>query len=251
MELIADQAVLTAASTGNGDRLLTFVTRGHGGVRLFARRQALRGAARVFLEPLQGGELVFLRRREGERTRLHSFVPQRVWPGIRSDLARTVHALAFLELLNDMLAEGERHAETFDLLVGFLNRLESESRPGLARIVMSLRLLAQAGFSPSLDACPVCREGVAAAGGAMFSPEAGGVICNGCRARQRLDALPISSACLAFLQRALTLPEGQARRLRVTAAVEREGSRLLDAFVEARTGSRPRCGEAIARLEAG
>jgi DNA repair protein RecO (recombination protein O) len=251
VELIAEPAVLTGVAAGNRERLLTFVTRGHGGVRLFARRQTPRAAATVFLEPLQGGELVFLLSREGGRMRLHSFVPQRVWPGIRADLNRTVHALAFLELLNGTLAEGEPHTDTFELLVRFLNRLEEESRPGLARIAASLRLLAGGGFTPCLDGCTVCRCGVDAGGGAVFSPEAGGIVCRNCRIRQRLSALPISPGALGLLQRALSLPEGRMRRLRVTEAVEREASRLLDAFVEARTGVRPRWGSAIERLEAG
>ena len=249
MELIAEPAVLTAVAPGNRERLLTFVTRAHGGVRLYARRQGTRPGATVFLEPLQGGELVYFRSREGGRLRLHSFVPQRVWPGIRADLGRTVHAQAFLELVNGTLAEGELHAETFDLLVRFLNRLEEESRPGLARIAASLRLLAAAGFAPCLDACTVCRCDIA--GGAGFSPEAGGVVCRSGRIRQRLSALAISAAALGLLQRALSLPEGRMRRLRVAPLVEREASRLLDAFVEARTGVRPCWGSAIERLEAG
>ena len=69
--------------------------------------------------------------------------------------------------------------------------------------------------------------------------------------RLRLSALPISPAALAYLRRALTLAEGSLRRLRISEGVEREASRLLDAFVEARTGVRPRCGAAIERLVAG
>jgi len=250
VELIAEPAVLTAVSPGNRERLLTFVTRGHGGVRLYARRQGERPRAAVFLEPLQGGELVFLRSGEGGRARLHSFVPQRVWPGIRADLGRTVQALAFLELLNSTLAEAEPSPETFDLLVRFLNRLEEEPRPGIARIGACLRLLALGGFAPCLDACTVCSCEVGAGGGAVFSPEAGGVVCRACRLRQRLSALPVSQGALGFLRRARSLPQGTLRRLRVSAADEREATRLLDAFVEARTGVKPRCSSAIERLEA-
>ena len=251
MELIATPAVLTAVAPGNRERLLTFVTRGHGAQRLYARRQSSRQRAAVFLEPLQGGELVLLRNREGGRGRLVSFVPQRVWPGIRADLGRTVQAIAFLELLNGMLAEGDDQPETFESLVRFLNGLEGERRPGPARIAASLRLLAGGGFSPCLDACTSCRCDIAPAGDALFSPEAGGVVCRACKVRLRMSALPASPAALAYLRRALTLPEGSLKRLRISQGVEREASRLLDAFVEARTGVRPRCGAAIERLEAG
>lgn len=251
MDLIADQAVLTAVAPGSRDRLVTFFTRGHGGVRLYARRQPRRPSERVFLDPLQGGELVFLPSREGGLARLHSFVPQRVWPGIRSDLGRTMHALGFLELFNALLTEGDPQPAGFELIVRFLNRLEGEDRPGLARIAASLRLLEQGGFAPSLEECPVCGCAVGSRGGALFSPEAGGVVCPACRVDERLGALPVSAGCLGFLVRAQKLAEGQSRRLRVAPVIEREASRLLDAFVEGRTGVRPRCGRAIERLEAG
>ncbi|HWR97638.1 MAG TPA: DNA repair protein RecO, partial [Candidatus Methanoperedens sp.] len=180
------------------------------------------------------------------------FVPQRVWPGIRADLGRTVHALAFLELLNATLTEGEHHPEVFDLLVRFLNGLEEERRPGLARIVASLRLLSSAGFAPCLAACVVCRGEVDARAASGFAPEAGGVVCRACRSQvPQGSVLPLSAATHGFLLRALTLPEGRARRLRIAAPQERDASRLLDAFVAARTGERPRCGSAIERLEAG
>lgn len=250
MELIAEPAVLTGVSPGNRERLLTFVTREHGGVRLYARRQAARDRGGVFLEPLQGGELVYLRAADGGRLRLHSFVPQRVWPGIRSDFARTVQALAFLELVNAMLAEGEPQGEPFDHLVRFLNALEDEGRPGLARIAASLRLLAAGGFAPCLDACTACRRSIGAASGAAFSPDAGGVVCRDCRVRQRLSAPTPSAAVLGLLQRAMSLPPARMRRLRVAPGVEREAARLLDAFVAARTGEHPRWGGAIERLEA-
>jgi DNA repair protein RecO (recombination protein O) len=251
VELINEPAVLTAvAAAGHRDRLLTFFTRGQGGVRLYARRPSPRAPATMFLEPLQGGELVFVRTREGERGRMHSFVPQRVWPGIRAELGRTVQALAFLELLNGMLAEGEPHAETFELLVGFLNRLEQERRPGLARICASLRLLTLAGFAPHLDSCTVCLRATDAAAGVLFSPGGGGIVCRECRGRTRLAAQPISQSAHGYLRRVLALPEAQARRLRVAPAVEREVSRLVDAFVEERTDVRPRVASALERLEA-
>ncbi|HEY5999955.1 MAG TPA: DNA repair protein RecO [bacterium] len=250
MELIAGSAVLTAVAACNRDRLLTFVTRSHGGVRLFARRPAQRSPGTVYLDPLQGGELVFLLPGEGGRARLHSFVPQRVWPGIRADLGRTLQALAFLELVNATLTEGEPQAEVFDLLVRFLNRLEDAPRPGITRIAASLRLLALAGFTPSLSACAVCGGPADPRRGGQFAPDAGGIVCRDCLARERRRCLSLGAAALGFLQRAASLPEARLQRLRVPEAVEREASRALDTFVEACTGARPRCGAAIERVEA-
>jgi DNA repair protein RecO len=251
VQLISDFAVITAmAPAGPRDRLLTFLTRGEGGVRLFARRLSRRVSVTTFFEPLQGGELVFSRPREGGYGRLSSFVPQRVWPGVRRDFWRTLQALAFLEPVNACITEGGAQPEMFSLLVQFLNRLETERRPGLARAIATLRLLVLSGFAPSLESCVSCRSSISTGAGVQLSPEGGGVVCRPCLTSRREQAIPVSPAAHGFMVRVLSLPDGQARRLRTTTATEREVSSLLDAFVEARTGIRQRCGSYIERLEA-
>lgn len=240
MQFHNEPAVITAvAVAGPRDRLLTFLTRNQGGVRLYAKRLSRRLASTTFYEPLQGGELVFRIAREGSFGRLSSFIPQRVWPGIRQDLDRTFQSLAFLELINICITEGESQPELFSLLVNFLNRLETERRPGLARIIATLRLLALIGFAPNLESCVGCRIGVTAGTGVLLSPEGGGVVCRSCLPSRGERTIPVTPGAHGFMVRAHSLPEGQARRLRTTLAVEREVSRLLDSFIEARTGVRP------------
>lgn len=249
MQLVSEPAVVTAVDpTGGRDRLLTFLTRGQGGVRLFEKRLARPRSAPRFIEPLQGGELVFVRSREGAAGRLFSFVPQRVWPGIRSSLERTVQAIAFLELLNICLTEGEPQPEIFSLLVRCLDRLEEERRPGLVRIRVSLRLLALSGFEPSLSVCVGCRAAVPAGTAVRISAQRGGVVCRSCRPSGGQQTIQVTSGAQGFMVRSLRLSEEQARRLRVSVVVEQEVSRLLDAFVEAQTGIQPRGGRAIEKL---
>lgn len=250
MEVLSEPAVVTAvAEAGSRERLLTFFTRGQGGVRLYAKRLPRRAPATTFVEPLQGGELLFSRPREGARGRLLSFVPQRVWPGIRGDLFRIAHGLAFCELLSIMLAEGESQPEVFAVLVQFLDRLEGEQRPGLARAAGTLRLLSLGGFAPQLLSCAGCGSPQSPGTGVIFSPDEGGILCRECLTGRRAAAIPVSPAAIGFLIRTLTLPPGPARRLRVAPLVEREVLRLLDRYVEARAGVRPRAGATIERLE--
>jgi len=250
MELISEPAVIVAvAPAGPRDRLLTFLTRDRGGVRLYAKRLSRRLSSTTFYEPLQGGELVFRSGREGNFGRLTSFVPQRVWPGIRQDFDRTFQSLAFLEVINICATEGEALPELFSLLVQFLNRLESERRPGLARVIATLRLLILNGFAPCLESCVGCRAGVPTGTGVLLSPEGGGVVCRSCLPSRGERTIPVTPGAHGFMVRALSLSEGQARRLRTSSAVEREVSRLLDAFIEARTGVRPRGGSYLERFE--
>lgn len=248
---LSGPAVITAVSeAGPRDRLLTFLTRDHGGVRLYAKRLSRRTPSTTFYEPLQGGELVFTQSRTGgSHGRLSSFVPQRVWPGIRRDLGRTLQAQAFLETVNLCLTESEPLPELFALLVDLLDRIETESRPGLARIIATLRLLALSGFTPSLEACVGCRAGVATGTGVLISPEGGGVVCRPCLPGRRESTIPVTPGAHGFMVRALSLPAGQARRLRTSEAAEREIARLLDTFVEAQTGVRPRSYACIENLK--
>jgi len=241
--------IIAVAAAGPRDRLLTFLTRNQGGVRLYAKRLPRRVPATTFFEPLQGGELVFRSSREKSFGRLTSFVPQRVWPGIRENFHRTLQSLAFLELIGMCITEGESQPELFSLLVQFLNQLETERRPGLARIIATLALLGLNGFAPSLESCIGCRAVVTAGTGVLLSPEGGGVVCRSCLPSRGERTIPVTPGAHAFMVRASSLPEGQARRLRTTPAAEREVSRLLDAFIEARTGVRPRVGSYIERFE--
>jgi len=249
---MSEPAVIVAvAPAGQRDRLLTFLTRDQGGVRLYAKRLSRRATSTTFFEPLQGGELVFRRSREGSFGRLSSFIPQRVWPGIRQDFDRTFQSLAFLELINICITEGESLPELFSLLVQFLNRLETEQRLGLARIIATLRLLLLIGFAPCLGSCVGCRTEVSAGTGVLLSPERGGVVCRSCLPSRGERTIPVTPAAHGFMVRALSLPEGQARRLRTNPTVEREISRLLDTFIEARTGVRPLSGSYIERFGRG
>jgi len=249
VQFISEPAVIIAvASAGPRDRLLTFLTRNQGGVRLYAKRLSRRVSSTTFYEPLQGGELVYRCAREGSFGRLSSFIPQRVWPGIRRDFDRTFQSLAFLELINICITEGESLPELFALLVQFLNRLETERRPGLARVIATLRLLVLIGFAPNLESCVGCRSGVSAGTGVLLSPEGGGVVCRSCLPSRGERTVPVTPGAHGFMVRALSLPEGQARRLRTAPATEWEVSRLLDAFIEARTGVRPRASAYIERI---
>jgi DNA repair protein RecO (recombination protein O) len=249
VQFISEPAVVIAVATaGPRDRLVSFLTQSRGGVRLYAKRLSRRSANTVFYEPLQGGELVYRVPREGGFGRLGSFVPQRVWPGIRQDFDRTFQSLAFVELINICITEGESQPELFALFVQFLNRLETEQRPGAARIAATLRLLTLLGFAPSLTACVGCGAGVAAGTGVLLSPEGGGVVCRACLPERGESTLPVSPGAHGLMVRALSLPEAQVRRLRASRGTEREVARLLDAFIEARTGVRPRAGAYIERF---
>jgi len=250
VELVSEPAVLTGVrEAGARGRVLTFVTRGRGAVRVFARRLSRREPSRSFFEPLQGGELSFLLPADGGPGRLFTFVPQRVWPGIRADFARTVHAVAFLETVNLFLTEGEPQPGVFALLLGFLNRLEGDASPAVARALATARLLVLEGFGPELGACVSCRAPITG-GTVTIDPDQGGALCAACLARTpgRGGFPQLSAGAHGFLARAIAIGEGQLWRIRASQGVVAEVQRALEALVEARTGTRPRSHDFFAKL---
>lgn len=242
----SEPAVLLArVPAGARERLLTFLTRGAGSVRLFAPRDPGRRRP-VFLEPLQGGELVYVPAAGRPFGRLVSFVPQRVWPGIRADLARTVHAMALLDLVASMAADAEPEPGTFALLVRSLDRLESDPRPGLLRASAAMRLLALAGFGPPLASCGRCAAGLAPGTAAAFEESSGTLLCASCARAPGKDraarTIPVRADVHGFLARSVLLPEAQVRRLRAPGAAEDGIVRLAEMLCEAATGRRVRTG---------
>jgi len=255
MELSSEPAVLTAkAKAGLHGRMLTFLTRGSGAVRVYARRSNRRGARPSFLEPLQGGELSYIQPPGDAPARLVAFVPQRVWPGVREDFDRTIQALAFLEVLNLCTTEGESQPELFALLVEFLNRIEADARPEAIRALATARLLVVAGFAPQMSACVACRASIAPGTAVAVDVLAGGAICRTCLPGQaKGTGLPIVSAgAQGLLSRSLRQHAGaQLWRLRPSRAIAAEGLALLELFVEASVGARPRSHEFLAKIRAG
>jgi DNA repair protein RecO (recombination protein O) len=233
---------LAVANTAGKSRLLTFLTRNHGKVRLFTRQPTRLNPPKTFIEAVQGGELSYLSPCDNEPGRLVAFVPQRVWPGIREDFTRIVQALAFIEVVNVCATEAEPQPLLFDLLLRFLDHIERDERPETIRLVCTLQLLRIAGFAPHLDTCLACDREIAPTGRALLSAEEGGMVCPSCAPGRRERLLPVTPAALGFMVRALGLPETHLRRLRANAATVGEVSRLLNAFVEFRVDSRLHAG---------
>ena len=125
-----DRAVLIGRSPGGPKgRMLTFLTSEAGKIRVYYRSFPGR-RRREFLDLLQIGELLYTPATERAPARLSSFDCEEVWPLIRGDFERIVHALHFAELTSLFTAEEEAVPGIFSLLTYFLNCLEEEFAKG-------------------------------------------------------------------------------------------------------------------------
>lgn len=192
MGLYRDEGiVLRTHKLGEADRIISFLTRGHGKVRAVAK--GVRKTKSRFGARLEPPSHVQLQLYEG-RGELH-IVDQAEsvdhFRAIREDLDRLTRAVSMLEAADQLSLEGEANPGLYQMLLGALRALAGHSGP-LVVPGFYLKVLALEGFGSTVDACIEC----GAAGGLVaFDLDAGGTRCSDHRA-----GVSISSEALSLLQ---------------------------------------------------
>jgi DNA repair protein RecO (recombination protein O) len=182
---------LRTVKLGEADRIVTFVTQGHGKVRAVAkgvRKTKSRFGARVeppthvALQLWEGRELDVVTGAEA----LDHF------KAVRTDLDRLTRATALLEAVDAVVQEREEDPRVYAMLLGALRVLAAQEAPLLVP-AFYWKLLAQQGVGPVVDACAHCGEPAELV---AFDVAEGGALCRACRSGVRPEAL-------ALLQRIL------------------------------------------------
>jgi DNA repair protein RecO (recombination protein O) len=226
-----DSAILVGRRPAGADgKVLTFLLRKGGKVRLYYRRFPRRVKVE-FLDPLQGGELLYTPPGENVPGKLHAFHCQEVWPRVRSDFDRLVCALHFADAASQMTQEGEPVPQVFELLWAVLSHLGNGADPGTLRIIYDLKLLQAAGFAPSLERCTSCQAELSPLK-VSFSARGGGVFCRGCRAGQEGRIRNVGPGAISLMRKALSLPLHMAGRLRAGEKLERAILPILEEMFE-------------------
>jgi len=186
MPTYRDQAiVLRAYKLGEADRIVTLLTRSNGKVRAVARgvrRTSSRIGGR--LEPFSHVDVQFARGRTldvvAQVEALHAYGAP-----LAASYQRFTAGEVMVETADRLVAEeGAPAPRQFRLLLGALHALSQGTNDGVRPAPMILdsyllRALATAGYTPVLDGCARCG---AAGQHAWFSPSAGGMVCDDCRA---------------------------------------------------------------------
>jgi DNA repair protein RecO len=227
--------------------MLTFLTSVSGKIRVYYRHFPGR-RRREFLDLLQVGEILFTPTTERAPARLSSFDCEEVWPVIRGDFERIVHALHFAELTSLFTAEGEAVPRIFSLLTHFLNCLEEGAEPLTLRIAFELRLLRESGFAPSLEECFSCRRPVPARE-AVFPIPGEGIVCPACSGEREDSARRISAGALTVMRKALSLPADRVTRLRAGQKKGDEIRPVVDEMIALVCDLRPRSSVFLSRVQ--
>ena len=226
--------VLRTVDYGERDRVVALLSRERGKLSAFAR--GARTSRRRFggaLEPFHLVSAELGERPGAELWTLREVTVESAFAGIRADLARIACASYASELARELVRDAEPHEDLFDLLAGYLARLDAApARPWDLR-GFELGALRAAGLMPRLDACARC--GAPAAGRtARFDPAHGGVLCEGCRTAGSAAAREARPETIAGLRALQSGGGGEPPG----AAAATEARELLTAYIEYQLGRR-------------
>ncbi|HXW79451.1 MAG TPA: DNA repair protein RecO [Acidimicrobiales bacterium] len=193
MSLYRDRGVvLRTYKLGEADRIVVFLSAGHGKVRAVAkgvRRTKSRLGGR--LEPLSHVELLMYEGRELDIVTQAEMIEP--WRPLREDLGRLAQGLAMAEATEQVAQEREPSEPLYRMLAGALRTLCSHSGP-LVVAAFYWKLLSLDGAGPVLSCCASCGSGPPDVPLVAFDMAEGGALCRGCR-----RGLPLSPAALELL----------------------------------------------------
>ena len=193
--LYRDNAVvLRTWKLGESDRIVSLMTQSNGKVRCVAkgaRKTRSRFGSRV--EPTNHLQ-VQLYRGKGDLDTLTQVESIDRFPVLREDLELFARASAMLEAVEVVSQDREPNEALYTMLARALHTVAS-SQSHLVVAGFFLKLLAQEGFSPSVDVCVLCGSEKDLT---HFSIVDGGTTCGTCR-----TGFPISVDAAALLHLAL------------------------------------------------
>jgi len=220
-------------------QVVGFLTRGQGVVRLLAKgTKRPKSKSGGMIDLLAEGEVIYSHSGRETLGTLMEFTETVVHTDLRADGRRLNVALFALEAAGEMLAEGDVHAEVFDLLHHTLIRLGQADAPLEAVLAyFQWRLLRHVGVLGELSACVGCGERVAAAGGWHFSSTMGGLLCRACETAA-VEKIPVTPDALQGLTVLGQVSAG--RRQPLAAPHARAVNRLLAYHLQHQRGKRLR-----------
>ena len=194
--------VLNYRDFGEFDRIYSILTRDHGKVDAWA--QGIRKSKSklvAHLQPLYLCDFMFAKGRRLDR--VAQVVVKNRYASLWSDLGKMSKAIYSTSLVELILRQGTKERMIFELLQTVMNLLEKGD--GALETMFALKLLKEAGFSPELNFCVLCKkrtEGITRS----FDAIRGGVLCSDCYIKSGSEALPVSSLTIETIESILTNP---------------------------------------------
>jgi len=221
MKSKTEAIIIGTMNLGEADKLVTFFSLDRGrlrGVAKNARKSFRRFGAG--LELFTHARLHLYEKEHQELIRLESadIISQRF--EIAGDLDRMAAGSVMLELVREIVPEGERNAKAFLLLAHILHLLNDGVDPLFLLKIFEIRFLSLLGFQPKLDKCLSC--GCGAERPMVFYGLKGGVICPDCLVSSGEDQIRLSPGAIGFYYHALRMDLDKVTRLKPSVDIMRE-----------------------------
>ena len=166
---------------GEADRLLTLYTRDFG--KIAAKAIGVRKVTSKLsghLDLLNLTEIILAKGRSIDT--VIGAVTKKSFLALKKDLKKVSLAYCFLEFIEKLTPEKEKHEELFDLLKVSLSMLEKIGKSNereLLKAIFEFKLLDELGHRPVLKNCILCKK--EPENGMYFDFEKGGIVCRRCK----------------------------------------------------------------------
>lgn len=228
----ADAILLRSINYGESDRIVTFFTDEYGkvvGIAKGARRSQKRFANA--LESFSLVRLMFSRRNREGLALIEACEVGCHYPGIRTDLEKTLTATYLVELVDHFTLEGKSQAAVFRILKDYLDVMEGgKTSEGFVRI-FELQLLRLLGYEPVMDRCITCGTRLEDMAAILFDPLEGGIRCQACDPGVRA-VYPLMPGTVKLLLLGKTMSVDRLGRLVFSQTAAAESRKALAAFIQ-------------------
>ncbi len=234
----ASAIVLRSLDYGESDRIISFYTDEFGklkGIAKGARRSKKRFPNA--LELFSCSNILFSKRSKEGLALIENCDVINHYPGIRSDLEKTLIASYFIDLTDQFTSESKKNLKLFQLLQDFLGIIDTGNSSEMIARLFELRLLKLKGFEPVLDRCITCKipadeiEGKYRNKPFLFNPTDGGVKCHKCSSNNR-NSIPASLGTIKILLTGKEMEISKIHRLSLSGQAADESKEILVSFIQ-------------------
>ena len=249
MKSKTEAIIISSVNLGEADKLVTFFSLDRGklkGVARNARKSFKRFGAG--LEMFTHCRLQLYEREHQELLRIESTDIIAQFFAITDELDRMAAGSVILELVKELVPEGERNASVFPLLAHILKFLNDGEDPNFLLKIFEIRFLSLLGYQPRLDRCLSC--GNQPKGEMIFLGMKGGVLCPDCIVSSGEPQVRLSQGAVGFYYHALRMELDKVCRLKPSAGIIRELDQAFSAHTFHVLGKRLRSMEFLRSISA-
>ncbi len=229
--------VLKTRNLGEADRIVTLYSPDRGKIRAVARG-ARRPRSRFVSSTQMFAYADFLVFSGRSLDSISQVETKETFARLHEDLARLAYASYAVELVDEMIEEGDKDEQVFGLVLACLRLISDGDDPEMATRGFEVKLATALGYEPVLDSCASC--GARPVGQETgFAPGAGGVVCGACLGRDP-SGIRVSRGAVELLKALSSMDFAKIGQLGANPGLRREIEKIMRMHLDFRLDRRLR-----------